>query len=77
NIAHPFDRYYTINAVGAIGSRNVKSAFFEVSAPILDMLEVNASGRYDDYSSGQSNFSPKVGAKFTPIRQLAVRGTYS
>ncbi|MFX6040788.1 hypothetical protein ABTE96_22710, partial [Acinetobacter baumannii] len=24
NIAHPFERYYTINAVGAIGSRNVK-----------------------------------------------------
>lgn len=77
NIAHPWDRYYTINAVGAIGSRNVKSAFFEINAPILDQLEINASGRYDDYSSGQSNFSPKIGAKFTPIKQLAIRGTYS
>jgi iron complex outermembrane recepter protein len=77
NLAHPFDRYYTINAVGAVGSRNVKSAFFEVNVPILDSLEVNASGRYDDYSSGQSNFSPKIGAKFTPIKQVALRGTYS
>ena len=77
NTAHPYDRYYTINAVGAIGSRNVKSGFFEISAPIFDMLEINGSGRYDDYSSGQSNFSPKIGAKFTPIKQIAVRGTFS
>jgi iron complex outermembrane receptor protein len=77
NIAHPYDRYYGINAVGATGSRNVKSAFFEINAPILDILEVNGSGRYDDYSSGQTNFSPKVGAKFTPIKQLMIRGTFS
>lgn len=77
NPARPYDRYYTINAVGAIGARNVKSAFFEVGAPIADFLEVNASGRYDSYSSGQKNFSPKIGAKFTPLRQLAIRGTWS
>ena len=77
NLAHPEDRYYTLNAVGAVGSRNVKSAFGEINAPIVDMLEVNLSGRYDDYSSGQSNFSPKIGAKFTPFRQLALRATYS
>lgn len=77
NGAHPYDRFYTINAVGAIGSRNVKSGFFEINAPVLDVLEINGSGRYDDYSSGQSNFSPKVGAKFTPIKQIAVRGTFS
>ncbi|MES2986834.1 MAG: TonB-dependent receptor [Pseudomonadota bacterium] len=77
NTVRPQDRYYIINAVGAIGSRNVKSAFFEVNAPIIPQLEINGSGRYDDYSSGQSNFSPKIGAKFTPIQQLAIRGTYS
>lgn len=77
NLAHPFDRYYSVNSVGAVGSRNVKSAFFEIGAPIIDKLELNVTGRYDKYSSGQSNFSPKVGAKFTPIRQLALRGTWS
>lgn len=77
NTFAPYTRYYSVNAVGAIGARNVKSGFFEVDAPILSQLEVNASGRYDKYSSGQSNFSPKVGAKFTPIRQVALRGTYS
>src|SRR3546814_618693 len=64
-------------AVGTAGSRNVKSAFFEVSAPIVEQFEVNVSGRYDDYSTGQSNFSPKVGFKFTPIPQVALRGTFS
>ncbi|MDV3458047.1 TonB-dependent receptor [Sphingomonas sp. HF-S4] len=77
NLANPYDRYYSVNAVGAVGSREVKSAFFEVSAPVVPQLEINASGRYDDYSSGQSNFSPKIGAKFTPIPQVAVRGTWS
>ncbi len=77
NDAHPYDRYYGVNSVGAIGSRNVKSAFFEINAPIIEQFEINGSGRYDDYSSGQSNFSPKIGAKFTPIPQAAIRGTYS
>ena len=73
----PTQRYFTLNAFGTKGSRTVKSAFFELNAPIVDQFSVNASGRYDNYSSGQDNFSPKVGAKFTPIRQLAIRGTYS
>ncbi|HVJ03204.1 MAG TPA: TonB-dependent receptor [Sphingomonas sp.] len=77
NLTDPYSRFYSANAVGAIGSRNVKSAYYEVSAPVVDMLELSASGRYDDYSSGQSNFSPKFGAKFTPIPQVALRGTWS
>lgn len=77
NLAHPYDRYFTINAVGAVGSRNVKSAFYELSAPIIEQVELSASGRYDDYSSGQSNFSPKFGAKIKPVEQLLLRGTWS
>jgi iron complex outermembrane receptor protein len=77
NDAAPYTRYYGVNSVGASGSRDVKSGFFEVSAPVLKSLEFAASGRYDEYSSGQSNFSPKVGFKFTPIEQIAIRGTYS
>lgn len=76
-LGNQYDRYYGINSVGTSGSRNVKSAFFEVSAPIIEQFEVNVAGRYDDYSTGQSNFSPKVGVKFTPIRQIALRGTFS
>jgi iron complex outermembrane receptor protein len=72
-----YSRYYSVNAVGAAGSRDVQSAFFEVAAPVIDSLELMASGRFDDYSSGQSNFSPKVGFKFKPVDQAALRGTWS
>ena len=77
NSAHPFDRYYGVNSVGAVGSRDVKSAFFEINAPVLSNLEFNGSGRFDKYSTGQKNFSPKVGFKFTPVRELALRGTFT
>jgi iron complex outermembrane receptor protein len=83
NPAHPFERYFTLNAVGAEGSRNVRSAYFEVNAPFAGFAnngfaaEVNVSGRYDKYSTGQQNFSPKIGVKVTPVRELALRGTWS
>lgn len=77
NEVNPADRYYSINSVSTVGSRNVKSAYFELDAPIVDMLTLNASGRYDSYSSGQSNFSPKITAIFKPIPQLRFRGTFS
>ena len=73
----PTQRYFTINAFGTNGNRTVSSGFGELQVPVFDQFLVNASGRYDHYSSGQSNFSPKVGAKFTPFRQLAIRGTWS
>lgn len=73
----PTDRYFVINAFGTKGSRKVYSAFAELDAPIIDMVTLNASGRYDKYSSGQSAFSPKVGLRATPIEGLTVRGTWS
>ena len=68
---------YGLTTSSAFGKHTVSAAYFEVDAPIVPMLDVNASGRYDHYSEGFGHFSPKIGAKFTPFRQLAVRGTYS
>jgi iron complex outermembrane recepter protein len=73
----PTQRYLRINAFGTKGDRTVASGFAELDAPIFDQLTLNLSGRYDNYSSGQDYFSPKVGAKFTPIKQVAIRGTWS
>lgn len=70
-------RYFTLNAFGTTGHRTVASAFGEIKAPIFDQLELGAAGRYDHYSTGQSNFSPKFTAQFKPIRQVTFRGTYS
>lgn len=66
-----------LSTAQAYGNRDVWAGYFEIDAPILDSLEVNASGRYDHYSEGFSHFSPKFGAKFSPIKQIALRGTYS
>ncbi|MCP3736462.1 TonB-dependent receptor [Sphingomonas sp. RP10(2022)] len=68
---------YGLTTSSAFGAHTVSAAYFEVDAPILPVLDVAASGRYDHYSEGFSHFSPKVGVKFTPFKQLAIRGTYS
>lgn len=66
-----------INTFQAIGHRYVEAGYFEINAPIVDQLEIDGSGRYDHYSTGFDHFSPKVGAKFTPIKQVSIRGTFS
>ncbi|WP_137898767.1 TonB-dependent receptor [Sphingomonas sp. 2SG] len=66
-----------LNQYTAVGSRTVESGYFEVNAPVLTSLEINGSGRFDHYEEGYNRFSPKIGAKFTPFRQLAIRGTFS
>jgi len=71
------ERYYRMNGFALKGDRRVYSAYAELEAPIIDMVTVNASGRYDRYSGGLDNFSPKIGVKFQPIREVVVRGTFS
>lgn len=77
NATNPYNRYYSISAVSAVGSRDVGSGFFALSMPLFKGLDLVGSGRYDHYSSGQSNFSPKVEAKYAPIPEIAFRGTWS
>lgn len=77
NNVNPNARYFGVNAVGVSGKRDVWSAGYEITAPILDSLKVKAEGSYDHYSTGQSRFSPKFEAEFRPIEQVKLRGTYS
>lgn len=65
------------NTAAAFGQHTVSAGYFELAAPVLSQLEIDASGRYDHYSEGFSHFSPKIAAKFTPIKELALRGTFS
>lgn len=60
-----------------IGERNVYSAYTELQAPVLTTLELDASGRYDHYTDAGDTVNPKLGAKWTPIPQASLRGTYS
>ncbi|MDR6116073.1 MULTISPECIES: TonB-dependent receptor domain-containing protein [unclassified Sphingomonas] len=69
--------YYSLNTSSAQGRQTVTAGFFEIDAPFLRTFDLNVSGRYDHYSQGYSHFSPKVGAKFTPVEQFSLRATYS
>ena len=60
-----------------LGSRNVAALYAELDAPLLKSLEVDVSARYDHYSDFGGAFNPKIGFKWTPIEQFALRGTYS
>ena len=61
----------------ARGSQSISAAFLEISAPLLKSLEFDAAGRVDHYNSPSTSFTPKFGMKWTPIPQVALRGTYA
>ena len=67
------------------GKRDVAAVFGEVLIPIVgetnsrpgfNRLELNAAVRYEDYSDFGSTTNPKVGAVWSPIDGLNLRGSY-
>jgi iron complex outermembrane receptor protein len=64
------------NYVAAQGTDDVKAVFVEVAAPVLKTVELTAAVRYDRYKNFSST-TPKLGAKWTPLKTFALRGTYS
>jgi iron complex outermembrane receptor protein len=78
NLVQALERYSSrVNPFGVIGHRNVYSVFGELDAPFADWVDLNLSGRYDRYSTGQSHFSPKAALTISPVKQIKLRGTYS
>lgn len=66
---------------GVNGKYTVKEAFVEARVPIIegrgiDLLSLNASYRYSDYSTGQTTDSFGVGVEFAPIKMVKMRGSY-
>ena len=59
------------------GQRNVVAAFAEVNAPVIKGLEVNGAVRVDHYTDVGNSYTPKVGIKWAPVRQFALRGTFA
>ncbi len=64
------------NYTAAFGDQNVSAVFAEIAAPVLKTVELSAAARYDHYSKFSST-TPKLGAKWTPVKTFALRGTYS
>ena len=66
----------SIQQAAVSASRNSKAVFGELSLPIVKDLESQVAFRYDKYPD-YSQTSPKVGLKYTPIKELALRGSYT
>ena len=59
------------------GSRTVSALYAELALPVLKSLEFQLAARTDHYSDSGTSTTPKVGFKYTPLRELAFRGTYA
>jgi len=66
--------------------RNVKSAYAEVLVPLVSpemelplvrSLDVNVSGRYDDYSDFGTTKNPRIAANWTVVDGLKLRANYA
>ncbi|MYM31678.1 TonB-dependent receptor [Duganella sp. CY15W] len=66
-----------IGMTGSNGSRSVSAAYGELNAPVLKTVELSLAARSDHYSDFGSAFTPKAGVKWSPLPQLAFRGTYA
>jgi len=68
--------------IGLSGQFTVKEAFVEVKVPIIegapwaDLLSVNGSYRYSDYSTNHTTDSYGLGAEWAPVQQARLRGSY-
>jgi iron complex outermembrane receptor protein len=60
-----------------VGTQLISAAYAELAAPIVKQFEVDAAIRYDHYNQSGGQASPKIGFKFTPIPEFALRGTAS
>lgn len=60
------------------GSRSVVAAYGEALFPVTKKLEINTALRADSYGGSiGTSVTPKIGFKFVPASNFAVRGTYA
>lgn len=70
-----------LNLVSSSTSRDVKSMFAEVLAPVFNSpsmgsLDLSASVRYDSYSDVGDTTNPKIGFNYRPASTLTFRGNW-
>lgn len=56
-------------------ARNVGGVFAEISAPITKQLELQGALRYEHYQVTGGAFSPKLGLRYTPSKELLLRAS--
>lgn len=83
NVAQTINKYNSTNVGFAQGEYNVKEVFVELAVPLLKdlpfirSLDLNAAGRYTEYSTSGGVNTWKVGLSYTPIDDLRLRYTRS
>jgi iron complex outermembrane receptor protein len=60
-----------------VGDQHVAAGYMELDAPVVKSLDIDAAVRYDHYNLSGGKASPKIGFKWTPIPEFAIRGTAS
>jgi iron complex outermembrane receptor protein len=59
------------------GGRNVGAVYAEALAPVLKSLELSAALRADHFTDVGNSYTPKIGAKWSPVKEFALRGTFA
>ena len=64
---------------GFAGEREIQSMYVEFSIPILEQLEMQIAGRYEQYSDDgfDSDIRPKVALKYRPTDWLVARASFN
>ena len=63
-------------SVSAAAARDTTAAFVEFSVPVLEDVELQLAGRFDDYSDFGNTTNPKVAARWDISEMFAVRGSW-
>lgn len=61
----------------AIGNRNIAAGYVELSIPAAKNVEIQLAGRSDHYSDFGNSSTPKIGARWTPVKNLLLRASFS
>jgi len=56
-------------------SRMVGAGYAELVAPVIRSLELTGAVRYDHYENVGSKTSPKLGARWQPVKEVVLRGS--
>lgn len=71
------DREADREVYALFGEANIPLVGPDQNIPGIHRLEVNVSGRFEDYSDFGSTFDPKIGVVWSPIEPLRLRGSFN
>ncbi len=65
------------SSTSANARRDQTSLYAELYVPVLDTLDLQLAGRWDDYSGFGSDFNPKIAGQWRPLEWISLRGNWS